>query len=190
MKSNRPTEPESEVAIREHVFDGIEEYDNNLPNWWLFTFYAAIVIFIVGLFIYYQAPFRIPDDGERIDREIAGIEAKKTAELESMLASLSNESLQGMSADASHTAAGKAIFDAKCSACHGLDLSATMGGIQLPGLPLNDSEWKYGGTPLEIMKIVTDGSPDVTKGMVAWKAQLSPSEIAQVVAYILSQQKT
>ncbi len=186
MKKQQPAEPE--VAIREHVFDGIEEYDNKLPNWWLFTLYASIVLFVAGWFVYYQTPFRIPSDEERIDRAIAAIEAKKTAELESMLASLSNESLQGMSADATHTSAGKAIYDAKCSACHGLDLSATMAGIQLPGLPLNDSEWKYGGTPLEIMKIVTEGSPDVTKGMVAWKAQLSPSEIAQVVAYILSQQ--
>ena len=70
----------------------------------------------------------------------------------------------------------------------GVETNGAHRWIQLPGLPLNDTEWKYGGAPLEIMKIVTDGSPDVTKGMVAWKAQLSPSEIAQVVAYILSQQ--
>ncbi len=186
MKKQQPAEPE--IPIREHVFDGIQEYDNKLPNWWLFSLYASIVLFIGGWFLYYQTPFRIPNDEERIDRAIGAIEEKKKAELESMLASLSNESLQGMSTDASHTAAGKAIFDAKCAACHGADLSAKMGGIQLPGLPLNDSEWKYGGQPLEIMKIVTDGSPDVTKGMVAWSSQLSPSEIAQVVAYILSQQ--
>jgi cytochrome c oxidase cbb3-type subunit 3 len=105
-----------------------------------------------------------------------------------MLASLSNESLKEMSTDATHTGAGKAIFETKCAACHGLDLSAKLGGIQLPGLPLNDTEWKYGGKPLEIMNIVTNGSPDITKGMIAWKTQMSPSEIAQVVSYILSKQ--
>ena len=62
-----------------------------------------------------------------------------------------------------------------------------MNGMQLPGVALNDAEWKYGeGKPLGIMKTITDGSPDVTKGMVAWKNELGPSQIAQIVAYILS----
>ena len=172
----------------EHSYDGIQEYDQKLPNWWLFTLYIMMVWFVIAWFIYYQTTIPTLTDHERIDGKIAVIEEKKKAELESMLASLSNESLKGMSADATHTAAGKAIFETKCAACHGLDLSAKLGGIQLPGLPLNDTEWKYGGKPLEIMNIVTNGSPDVTKGMIAWKTQLGPSEIAQVVAYILSKQ--
>lgn len=184
MKDQPPSD--NQDKIREHVFDGIEEYDNRLPNWWLFTLYASIAVFVLGWFVYYQTPFRLPNDQERIDRAIADIESKKQAELESMLASLSDDSLREMSKNPEHTAAGKAIFEAKCAACHGMDLSATLGGIQLPGLPLNDKEWKYGGEPLKIMGIVTEGSPDVTKGMVAWKTQLSPAGIAQVVAYILS----
>ncbi len=150
---------DNEVTIREHVFDGIQEYDQKLPNWWLFTLYIMMVWFVIAWFIYYQTTIPTLTDHERIDGKIAVIEEKKKAELESMLASLSNESLKGMSADATHTAAGKAIFETKCAACHGLDLSAKLGGIQLPGLPLNDTEWKYGGKPLEIMNIVTNGSP-------------------------------
>jgi cytochrome c oxidase cbb3-type subunit 3 len=184
----RKNKTDHEVTIREHVFDGIQEYDQKLPNWWLFTLYIMMVWFVIAWFIYYQTTIPTLTDHERIDAKIAVIEGRKKAELESMLASLSNESLKGMSADATHTAAGKAIFETKCAACHGLDLSAKLGGIQLPGLPLNDTEWKYGGKPLEIMNLVTNGSPDVTKGMIAWKTQLGPSEIAQVVAYILSKQ--
>ena len=176
------------VTIREHVFDGIEEYDQKLPNWWLFTFYIAIVYFVVAWFAYYQTPGNLLSYEEQIDGQIAIIEAKKTAELASMMASLNDDSLRLMSTDETHTSAGRAIFEAKCAACHGFDLSGKLNGMALPGLPLNDTEWKYGGNPLQIMKIVTDGSPDLTKGMIPWKSQLGPSEIAQIVAYILSKQ--
>ncbi len=177
---------EESVPIREHVFDGIEEYDQRLPNWWLFTFYIAIVFFVIGWALYYQSPLRLANDFQSIDSEMAEIHAKKEAETEKVLATLDNDALYEMSKKPEQTEAGKAIFEAKCAACHGMDLSAKLGGVALPGLPLNDAEWKYGGAPLEIMNTITNGSPDVTKGMIAWSSQLSPVEIAQVVSYILT----
>jgi len=179
---------DSDIKLREHVYDGIEEYDQKLPNWWLFTLYITIVWFIIYWVGYYQLPLGLKSDTEKIDSAIAAIEEKKQAELEEMMASINNDSLKEMATDASHVAAGEAIFQTKCIACHGADLSATLNGIPLPGVPLNDAEWNYGSTPLEIMNIVTNGSPDVTKGMIAWSTQLSPAEIAQVVAYILCKQ--
>lgn len=186
MSQNKTNE--NEITIREHVYDGIQEYDQKLPNWWLFTLYITMVIFVIAWFVYYQTPLRTLTDQERLDADIAEIEGKKKTELEGMLATLNDESLQAMSTNAEHAAAGKAIFETKCAACHGLALDAKLAGVSLPGLPLNDTEWKYGGKPLEIMKTISDGSPDVTKGMIAWKTQLGPSEIAKVVAYILSKQ--
>ncbi len=186
MKNDK--KKDSKITLREHVFDGIEEYDQKLPNWWLFTLYITIVWFVIAWFVYYQTPLRTLTDHEKVDARIAEIEAMKKAELEKMLATLNDDTLQQMSTDPNHTGAGKAIFEAKCAACHGLALDAKLNGIQLPGLPLNDTEWKYGGNPLAIMKTVTEGSPDITKGMIAWKTQLGPTDIAQVVAYILSRQ--
>ena len=184
----KPTDTPDSITLREHVYDGIQEYDQKLPNWWLFTLYIMIVYFVIAWVAYYQLPVEVPNDYERLNNKLAVIEAKKQAELEEMMASLSDESLIEMSKDPNHTSAGQAVFDSKCAACHGTDLSATLGGIKLPGVPLNDAEWIYGGQPLEIMHIVTNGSPDVTKGMIAWNTQLGPSEIAQVVSYILSKQ--
>lgn len=187
----KPSNPKNnEIILKEHTYDGIQEYDQKLPNWWLFTLYIMIVWFIFGWVAYYQLPFEIPDDQNRIETKMAMIESRKQEELESMMASISNESLQEMSLESAHINAGKSIFEAKCIACHGQDLSAKMGGIQLPGVALNDEEWLYGSEPLNIMEIVTNGSPDVTKGMIAWNSQLSPAEIAQVVAYILSHQSS
>jgi len=176
------------IILREHEYDGIQEYDQKLPNWWLFTLYITIVWFVIAWVAYYQLPFDIPNDQEEVETRIAAIEEKKQEALEEMMASIDNESLREMSNDSSHVAAGESIFQSKCAACHATDLSATQNGLELPGVPLNDSEWKYGGKPLDIMKIVTEGSPDPTTGMVPWKGQLTPSEIAQVVAYVLSKQ--
>lgn len=185
---SKKSNPSDEIILREHTYDGIEEYDQKLPNWWLFTLYITIVWFIFAWVAYYQLPLDLLSDHQKLDLKIAAIEEKKQAELETMMASLTNESLVEMSTDESHVSAGEGIFQTKCMACHGADLTATLGGIQLPGVSLVDAEWKYGDKPLDMMNIVTNGSPDVTKGMIAWNTQLSPSEIAQVVAYIVSKQ--
>lgn len=187
---SKKTDSSDSIILRDHTYDGIEEYDQKLPNWWLFTLYITMVWFVFAWVAYYQLPIDIPDDFEKLEGQIAVIEEKKQAELNKMMASINDESLMEMSTDTSHTAAGQAIFETKCAACHGLDLSATMAGVALPGVSLTDEEWLYGNKPLDIMKIVTNGSPDVTKGMIAWSSQLSGSEIAQVVAYILSKQSS
>tara|TARA_R110002096_G_scaffold22070_10_gene71254 strand:- start:701 stop:1267 length:567 start_codon:yes stop_codon:yes gene_type:complete len=176
------------IVLREHVFDGIQEYDQKLPNWWLFTLYITIAWFVIAWVAYYQLPLNYPDDFEKLEAQISIIDQKKADELEKLMADLDNEAFANLSHDPTYTDPGKAIYEAKCAACHGLDLSSKLNGIQLPGVPLNDTEWKYGSQPLEIWKTVRDGSPDITKGMIPWKTQLTGAEIVQVVSYVLSKQ--
>ena len=40
-------------VLLDHEYDGIREYDNPLPGWWRFIFYASIV-FAVAYFIWFQ----------------------------------------------------------------------------------------------------------------------------------------
>lgn len=183
MKSADSSEKSNEPMLREHIYDGIQEYDQKLPNWWLFTWYITMVWFVIAWLVYYQLGYG-QTDHERVDGQLAKIEALRSSELES----IDDKKLWEMSRNPEVVAAGKATFMATCVACHAADLSAHLAGAKLPGLPLNDKEWKHGGNPTQLLTIVRKGAPDVTKGMASWEA-LGIQKITEVVAFILSYHK-
>jgi cytochrome c oxidase cbb3-type subunit III len=184
-----------EVILREHEYDGIQEYDQKLPNWWLFTFYGAIVWFVVTWVLYFHTNL-IKSDELSVQEKIKAVQAAKLAELEQTLATLDDSKLvHQWATDAQIVSSGEAIYLTNCSACHAADLSGTMdaGGtkIPLPGLSLTDGDWKFGGKPLDIFKIINDGSPAESDGhngakMQAWNQLLTPKQIAEVTAYIIA----
>jgi cytochrome c oxidase cbb3-type subunit 3 len=173
------------VTLRDHVYDGIHEYDQQLPNWWLFTLYIFIVWFVVYWFLYYQVG-AFQTDEQRIDAALAIITEAKDAQITAILADLDEEAFWQMSQDPAVVDAGRAHYNQYCVVCHAPDLSAKLNGAPLPGVPLNDMEWKYCRNPIDIFNIVTKGSPDVTKGMIAWDATLGPKKIVETAAFILS----
>lgn len=171
-KHRDPIEPNE--PLRDHVFDGIQEFDKKLPNWWLFTLYGTIV-FSIGYWFY----FHIFDIGlmqdERLAREQARAEEWAAANLD---ADFSDERLLAMSADSEIVASGRAIYGASCAACHGADAE---GGI---GPNLKDGEWIHGGSPGEILHTILEGVP--AKGMPGWQSALGSRQSAEVTAFILS----
>jgi cytochrome c oxidase cbb3-type subunit 3 len=184
-----------EVILREHEYDGIQEYDQKLPNWWLFTFYGAIVWFVVYWALYYHTS-TFKTDHQKVADKILAVQAAKAAELEKTLATLNDSILvHEWAAKPEVVAAGEALYLTHCSACHAGDLSATIVAgpttVPLPGLPLNDGEWKFGGKPMDIFKLINEGSPPESTGyngakMQVWSQTISPKEIAQVTAYLIS----
>ena len=75
-------------------------------------------------------------------------------------------------------AEGKKLFGAlNCAGCHGYDAAGGMGP------DLTDTEWRYGGTPIDIYKSIYEGRP---QGMPAWGNALPPQSIWQLVAYLQS----
>jgi cytochrome c oxidase cbb3-type subunit 3 len=184
-----------EVVLREHEYDGIQEYDQKLPNWWLFTFYGAIVWFVVYWLLYYNSSI-FKTDQQNVEARIAAVQQIKQKELEETLASLSDSILvHTWAADPSIVAAGEGIYQVHCTACHAADLTSVMDvagtKIPLPGLPLTDGQWKFGGKPMDVFKIIHDGSPPESDGhngakMQIWSQMLTSKEIAEVTAYIIS----
>lgn len=162
-------------------YDGIEEYDNALPNWWLWLFYLTI-IFSVGYFAYYEF-------GPGLGSE--ALLKQSMAELDQIkLAAQKERAAQGgpvvdvvaLSKDPAHVAAGAALFQAKCGVCHGQK------GEGMVGPNLTDNFWIHGGSVEEVRAVIENGVLD--KGMLAWKGVLKDSEIADSMAYLWSIRST
>ncbi|QJE95390.1 cbb3-type cytochrome c oxidase N-terminal domain-containing protein [Luteolibacter luteus] len=195
IKRGNYAKEKGEVILREHEYDGIQEFDQKLPNWWLFTFYGGIVWFVTYWVLYYHAGWSATDE-QKIITQVAALQERKDAELAATLASLDDKTLiEHWASDPAVVAAGEATYAVSCSACHAADLSAMMdaGGtkIALPGRPLTDGHWEYGSKPMEIFKLINEGTPAEATGyngakMQAWGQILTPKQVAEVTAFLIS----
>ena len=170
-----PIEDEAEIIL-DHNYDGIKELDNNLPPWWIYGFYASIVFAAVYLLRYhvFSGPSQIDElETELADARIAIEAYKKTAK------NLVDINTVTELTEAADLSAGKTIFETNCVACHMADGG---GGI---GPNLTDPNWILGGDIKSVFKTVSEGGRS-GKGMIAWKQQLKPLEIAQVSSYVLT----
>ena len=170
-----PIEDEAEIIL-DHNYDGIKELDNNLPPWWIYGFYASIVFAAVYLLRYhvFSGPTQIDElETELADARIAIEAYKKTAK------NLVDINTVTELTEAADLSAGKTIFESNCVACHMADGG---GGI---GPNLTDPNWILGGDIKSVFKTVSEGGRS-GKGMIAWKQQLKPLEIAQVSSYVLT----
>ena len=178
---NQTPPPPPDESIRPHTYDGIQEYDKRLPNWWLNTLYITIA-FWIGYWTYYEW-FRVGKTGaEVVTAAMAQIEAQRLT-----AAKLDDASLWKMSQNAGFVEAGKAVFEANCVACH---LASMRGKTESPvaiGPDLTDTKWTHGGKPTEVHDLITKGV--LTKGMPTWGPVLGAKKISEVTAYIMSKHK-
>ncbi len=185
--SKKPEDHKPE--LRPHVFDGIEEYDQKLPNWWLFTLYIAIVFFVVHWIIHFQ--FRVvPSDAQRLDPVVAKIRDDR---MKAMTAMLNDTTLGKLATDQAVVAEGQKIYQQTCLPCHGPNRGGKTEAPLYIGASLADAEWRYGAKPTDIYKMIFDGSPSpadlAAKGEIPMPAQgpvLGPEKVASVAAFILS----
>lgn len=190
-------EKSGEVVLRPHEFDGIQEFDQKMPNWWLFLFYGAIGFFLVWWLAYYQFGLMQPDT-ERVDGEMRQVEKRKADALAALLSTLNDDLLVNQfAADPAVVALGQTTYMTLCTGCHGPDLTASMdlgGGKLAPmtGLSLKDGEWKYGSHPMDIFKLINEGTPADQPGhngarMAAWGQVMPPMQIVELVSFIISE---
>ncbi|MDD9909132.1 MAG: cytochrome-c oxidase, cbb3-type subunit III [Ahrensia sp.] len=131
-----------------HEWDGIQELDNPMPRWWLWTFYATIV-FAFGYMIWYPAiplwnesTMGISGQTNRLQLK-ADMQEVETARRD-IIATLAEQDLEDIRQNQDlvrfASAGGESLFKVYCSQCHG---TGAQGG---PGYPnLNDDDWLWGG---------------------------------------------
>jgi cytochrome c oxidase cbb3-type subunit 3 len=174
-----PNPTSTEPEVRPHVFDGIREFNNRLPNWWLFTLYGAIV-FWVGYWSYYEWFRAAPEGPQSLQVAMTQIEADRLA----ATTNLDDPSLWAMSRNPVFVEAGRQVFTANCVPCH---LQSLRGKSESPtaiGPDLTDQIWIHGGHPTDLYRTVTQGVP--AKGMPTWGPILGSKRITAAVAYVLS----
>jgi cytochrome c oxidase cbb3-type subunit III len=176
MNPHKPESEPGEDPIREHVFDGIAEYDRRLPNWWLVTLYAGIVFAILYWMV--TQHFTHATDETRLAVEMQRIEAEK---ISNSGGALDDATLWKMSRNPVFVEAGRATFQSTCASCHN---AALTGGI---GPNLVDAVWIHGGTPADVLRTINEGVP--AKGMPTWGPVLGGKKVSEVTAFILSHHK-
>lgn len=173
-------------VLRGHQFDDIAEFDNRLPNWWLWSFYLAC-IFSFFYWLHFQVLKTGPSSQEEFRAEMAQLDAQVAG------AAVSDEALLAKVGDPAAIAAGQAVFSTNCAACHGGDGGAVqrLAGqppTVLPGANLTDKFWIHGGKPSDIYRTIMQGVPNTV--MVAWGTALGAARSRDAAVYVLSLRNT
>ncbi len=148
--------------------DGIEEYDNALPDWWLGLFLFTIV-WGIGYAVEYHLISHRSQAGRYESEMLAAAERWPQNEA------------KALAFDEATVAAGQEVFTQTCASCHG---AALTGGI---GPSLVDATWIHGGEPEQIRATITNGVP--AKGMPSWGPILGPDKVAKVAAFVVTKAK-
>jgi len=167
-------EPAPTAALLDHEYDGIREYDNPLPGWWVWTYWASF-FFAIGYVFHFHFSGNGISIADAYENDMAA--AREEQLRHSLGEKVSEESLAKLMADPALMKDAQALFTQRCTQCHGAH------GQGVIGPNLTDAYWLHGqGTLLDIHHTVSEGVPD--KGMPPWKMQLTPVQLRELAAFV------
>ena len=180
-----------------HDYDGIREYDNDLPPWWLWLFYVTIAIAVVYVFHYHilktgdinagtlkaqtisdglMHSYQSPWQGAAPMAQAGTAPAAAAAGQAKAPAPAKEEKIPRIT-DPARLDHGAQVFAKNCVPCHGDK------GQGIIGPNLTDEYWLHGGTMTDVVHTITYGVP--AKGMIPWGGTLSRDDILDVAGFIL-----
>ena len=205
MTSNDPHGP-----LLDHDYDGIKELDNDLPRWWVWLFILCTIWAFLYLAWYhvanagylsideyrlemnpdfvrwdptagkasakfgdYRSPWYDPQRDQLVKLSVKGKSVKWVEEKRE-----NDTTTYAALTDAASIAEGNKTFVRLCVQCHN---AQGQGGI---GPNLTDNYWIHGAGMINMTKSIKYGYPE--KGMISWRAELSPEEIMKVASFVLT----
>ena len=156
----------------DHDYDGIREYDNPMPRWWVYIFVGSIIFCLPyvawyhygdGMSIQDKYEAEVAAFGERLIVQFGDLEPDHATILSYM-------------DDDTAMAAMSQLFKGKCAPCH---LASGAGNV---GPNLTDNRWINVQRLPDIAKILNNGV--VTKGMPGWSEQLTETQIVLLSSYV------
>ncbi|AWM86589.1 cytochrome-c oxidase, cbb3-type subunit III [Microvirga sp. 17 mud 1-3] len=196
QETHGPVDSVTGVTTTGHSWDEIQELNNPLPRWWLWTFYASI-IWAAAYCVAYPAWPLVSSytkgvlswhSREAIETDLADLKSLRAG----MTAKLAETPLEQVGQDAElftfARAQGKAAFGDNCAPCHGA------GGAGAKGYPnLNDDDWLWGGNLAQIEQTIRHGARSTSDqghqgSMPAFgrEGMLKRQEISQVADFVRS----
>ena len=187
------------VETTGHDWDGIQELNNPLPRWWLWTLYLCILWGIWYLFAYpawpmikgategylgYSTRANVAADIEAVN--VANADLRNALTTVDLATLSENEELNRFA-----VAGGAAVFRTNCSQCHG---SGAAGAKGYPNLL--DDDWLWGGSIEDIAYTINHGIRNEIDAdarfsqMPAFGDILEKADIDKVVQHVISLSST
>ncbi|MDH5777872.1 MAG: cytochrome-c oxidase, cbb3-type subunit III [Gammaproteobacteria bacterium] len=190
------------VQTTGHAWDGdIQEFNNPLPNWWLWGFYATVVFAVIYWILFPTFPigntytkgimnditYTTADGKEKTShwttrallmKEMQEAREKQKPFIDKINKSSYKQIATSKEQSAFAYSAAKVLFADNCAGCHQTGGAGVMG--MYPNLA--DDAWLWGGSYEQIEASISKGR----KGsMPGFKTRLSNAELNQVSEYVL-----
>jgi len=162
----------------EHEYDGIREYDNPMPGWWVLIFWGTI-LFCFPYLAWYHVGVG-PSIHDKYQAELAAY-AQQLLDTYGELEADEPTMLRFMDDDIAMTGMAS-LFKGKCAQCHLADGSGNVG----PNL--TDDHWINVKTMADIPTTIRDGV--IAKGMPSWEGKITETEIVLLAAYVARLRRT
>jgi cytochrome c oxidase cbb3-type subunit 3 len=195
--ANKRIDEATGVETVGHEWDGIEELNNPLPRWWLWTFYITIAFAIAYCVAYPAWPLlQRGTEGTlgwtsrgQLAKEMDAEQARRKPILEALAATPIERLPDNPELMRAAIEGGRAAFKVNCVQCHGAGAAGSRG---YPNL--NDDDWLWGGDLKTIETTLIHGIRQPGDQQTRFSQMpafgkdgiLTDPQIAQVTQHVLS----
>lgn len=197
---DKKIDPHSGVETTGHSWDGIEELNNPLPRWWLYTWFITIAFAVVYMILMPAIPalpgmgtntrgVRNQSDRASVAADMAQLASARQANAVVLIDASLPEIERDRDLQQFALAMGESLFEGNCATCHGI------GGRGAKGYPvLADDIWLWDGTLDGIETTLQHGIRHVSDNQTRNSAMprfgrdklLTPREIDDLSQYVLN----